>query len=190
MLLCKWSLICVCFISYGQKWHLLFLWYFPAASYTGLMCSKSKKTYWLMRIDLGFQPSLFEKQSPLIFFFLCIVPHTDHNHINPVLCRKLSVRRLSREQGRKCFLREILSKSTTAFRPEVPHARAQAACLPPGVGMRLYIAKMQTKDLSRPTLDFSQIQSQLKPNCPQNKVLWILKFLTTVDFEESQKTKL
>lgn len=134
MLLCKWSLIRVCFISHGQKWHLLCLWYFPAASYIGLMYSKSKKTCWLIRTDLSFQPSLFEKQN---FFFLCIVLHVDHGHVNPVLCGKLSVRRVWVEyNGGSVFYVRFLQKaplflgqkfSTHGHRP--PAYCKESACI-------------------------------------------------------------
>lgn len=53
------------------------------------MYNKSKKTCWLIRTDLGFQLSLSEKQSPLIFF-LYIVLCTNHDHVNPVLYGKVT----------------------------------------------------------------------------------------------------
>lgn len=99
------DLWCVCFISYGQKWHLLFLWYFPAASYTGLMYNKSKKTCWLIRTDLGFRLSLSEKES-FNFFPLCIVLCTNHDHVNPVLCGKLTY-----------FTQECMKNKTEEFSP-------------------------------------------------------------------------
>ena len=114
MLLCKWSLICVCFISHGQKWHLLFLWYFPAASYTGLMYNKSKKTGWLIRTDLGFQLAFSEKQSPLIFFPVYCTVHKPWPCKPSFVWETISGKSVWRIKQRRSLLHERLSESTTA----------------------------------------------------------------------------